>query len=461
MARRKKGSGQVLERHRGRWEIRWWEGGKRCSRGGFHDRKTAQRVLTKVLGEVVQQRAGMPPDPRNFPPLSELAAAWLDRRDSSHRSADDDRCRWDKHLGPAFGGLRASEVDAARIRAFVESKLRGEVNPKTKKLEKLNPATVQRCIRTLSTFYSDLCERPSETGAVSNPCRTLPRSTRRLMRPTWDWKHTPSLAADDMVRVYRALRDGNPEEKVKGHLQTAVAFATGGLAGLRTGEILGLSWKNVDLDRCTIYVREQCHKGRLGPPKDDESRTPQIQDALHPILTAWKLKTGGEGLLFKPDRPGRRAGRVEVAPSTYATTTPSTFMRPRTLHLHLRAALKACKLPTDLTWYQATRHTYSSLYVANGGSLEKLAQELGHSSTEVTRRYAHLRPDHFQAADRRLLAVDLNQGPAEVVQLKDGGLTQRVKDAIGHPLGTEALEGARAEGDSPLKINDSGRIAQR
>ena len=44
------------------------------------------------------------------------------------------------------------------------------------------------------------------------------------------------------------------------------------------------------------------------------------------------------------------------------------------------------------------------------GSLEKLAAVLGHSSTEVTRRYAHLRPDHFREADRRLLDVDLHHG---------------------------------------------------
>jgi site-specific recombinase XerD len=54
----------------------------------------------------------------------------------------------------------------------------------------------------------------------------------------------------------------------------------------------------------------------------------------------------------------------------------------------------------DLTWYEATRHTFASQWVLHDGSMEKLAAILGHSSTEVTKRYAHLRTDLF--ADRDL-----------------------------------------------------------
>jgi hypothetical protein len=120
---------------------------------------------------------------------------------------------------------------------------------------------------------------------------------------------------------------------------------------------------------------EQVQESKLGPLKDDEARTVPIQEAPLPVLTACKLKSGGTGLLSRPDRPGRRAGRK---------STPSTFMRPHTLHARLRAALKACDLPTDLTWYQCTRHTFASQWGMANGSIEKLAAVLGHSSTEVS-----------------------------------------------------------------------------
>ena len=49
--------------------------------------------------------------------------------------------------------------------------------------------------------------------------------------------------------------------------------------------------------------------------------------------------------------------------------------------------------------------------------MEKLAAVLGHSSTEVTKRYAHLRPDLVRPEAHELLAVDLERGDAAVVPI--------------------------------------------
>jgi len=45
--------------------------------------------------------------------------------------------------------------------------------------------------------------------------------------------------------------------------------------------------------------------------KDDEPRRVLLQNALAPILAAWKLKTGGERLLFKPTFSAR-GGRPDL-----------------------------------------------------------------------------------------------------------------------------------------------------
>jgi integrase len=405
--RRNWGTGYITQKKNGTFQVRWYENGKRRCKGRLPDREKAERVLDTINGNIANLRTGLPADPLTFPPLSVEAEKWLARRKKTHRAADDDRCRWDKHLGPAFGHLRPSQVDAAAIRKFVETKL----------TEGMNPATVGHCIRLLSTMFSDLVERASETGVGANPVRTLPRSTRRLMRPTHRPEDTPFLESPtDVRRVYQALRDGDPEHDLRAHRQTAVMFAVGYYAMMRTAEVLALRWSCVDIDKRRILVREQVRKSqRVDRPKDDDPRTVQMQEKLVSILKAWKVESGGEGLLFKPDRPGRRAGRE--------TGTPATYVRPHTLHRHLRAALTACAIPLDpktgksLTWYECTRHSGASHYVAAGGSMEKLAHELGHSSTEVTRRYAHMKPDHFKEADRRLLDVDLDQAPAEVVPL--------------------------------------------
>lgn len=42
------------------------------------------------------------------------------------------------------------------------------------------------------------------------------------------------------------------------------------------------------------------------------------------------------------------------------------------------------------------RHTFASHFVQNGGNLVVLQKILGHSTINMTMRYAHLAPDHLQ-----------------------------------------------------------------
>ncbi len=46
----------------------------------------------------------------------------------------------------------------------------------------------------------------------------------------------------------------------------------------------------------------------------------------------------------------------------------------------------------------ALRHTFASHFVMQGGNMLVLQRVLGHSSINITMRYAHLAPEHFQEA---------------------------------------------------------------
>ncbi len=65
-----------------------------------------------------------------------------------------------------------------------------------------------------------------------------------------------------------------------------------------------------------------------------------------------------------------------------------------------------------LRWYQATRHTFASQWVMNGGSIEKLKEILGHYAVVITERYAHLRPHLFTARDLATIDVSLSASDA-------------------------------------------------
>ena len=220
--------------------------------------------------------------------------------------------------------------------------------------------------------------------------RTLPRATRRLIRPAHDPRTTPFVERlDDVRRIFLALPDA-----------VGLAYALGALAGLRNGEALALRWAHVDLAARRIHVRESVE----GPLKDIDSRIVPIQDALHPLLAEWRLRSGGEG---------------RVVPSM---RSDGEFLDGHTLRKRLKKVLEALKLPS-VTWYEATRHTFASQWVLAGNSLEKLREIMGHSTVQVTERYAHLKPELFNAADRATLKVNLARGGAPVVALDHGVTT--------------------------------------
>ncbi len=360
------------------WSVRWREGGWRRFRGGFESKALAERVLAHIRGELAIGRAGLPPDPKVVPTLAKLAEDFLDRRKLTHRAAEGDRYRWKKHLKPHFGACRPGEVDAARIRAFVEAKL----------AEGLASGTVRVLVAVLSSLYVDLVERGI---ATANPARGLPRGTRRLIKPSHDPRTTPFIERlSDVRRIFLTLSAKPPLH---------IGYALGALAGLRPGEAFALRWPHVDLEARRIHLRESV----TGSLKDKDSRVVPILDALAPVLRGWKLETGGEGLLCPPLRSD--GWKIDKATRGDA----------------LRAVLKQLGLARPgLGWYEATRHTFASQWVMAGRSIEELKEILGHYSVVVTERYAHLRPDLFAEGAHQALRVDLSATDGDVVSMENG-----------------------------------------
>jgi integrase len=178
------------------------------------------------------------------------------------------------------------------------------------------------------------------------------------------------------------------------------------MAGLRTGEILGLDWRDVDMEGRKIRVHQQVQRNHLTCPKSGTARLVPISTSLAPVLTQWKLATGGQGLLFKPAIPSK-GGRPDLG-------TDAAFVKPITVHKALAKALKDCGLPS-MTLYNATRHTFASQWIMAGGHLEVLAKIMGHTSTSITRHYAHLLPDFFGPNAHDMVVADLTRPAGKVV----------------------------------------------
>ena len=138
------------------------------------------------------------------------------------------------------------------------------------------------------------------------------------------------------------------------------------LTGMRMGEILKLSWENVDLEHGIVYVLNS----KSGKPRE--------------IPIAAKLDS-----VIRSLGPKQRG---------------SIFEMPEiTLRRHFPKALKASGI--DDFRFHDLRHTFASHYIMQTGDLPSLQKLLGHSTPTMTQRYAHLAANHLRAGIERFNAA--------------------------------------------------------
>ena len=134
--------------------------------------------------------------------------------------------------------------------------------------------------------------------------------------------------------------------------------------GMRTSEIDGLQWKNIDLQRREIHIREALVNGVLGGTKTYGSdRTIQMNDRVYQAFLQQKSLNNGKSEFVFCNRDG--------GPLDYR------LVNKRVWHPILRfLGLKSRRA------YQ-TRHTAATLWLSAGENPEWIARQLGHSTTEM------------------------------------------------------------------------------
>ena len=379
------------------WQARWSEDGERRTQGGFPTkddaldflRRRAQgATVAKVFADLGLTPAPKPkPKPVTQGTFAELIPRWLETRKSEERAGDrrtvdDDRRRWDRHLAPVLNHRTPAGIDAgfvANLITDLKAPPSGALDPQGEPKGAIGPATAQRVVHLLSSFYVWAMRYH---GLPVNPCRDLDKDIRRKLRTTHDPRKVPFLKTkDDVARLFRALSP-----------PINIAYALSALAGLRPGEAIALEWSAVDLDAGEINVTRQVRHGKVGVPKSGKARTVPIMPSLHDVLTAWRKANPTEDLVVPAMRYPGEAKRVR-----------GQFLNWRTIADAIEASLKACKLK-PMTFYEAGRHTFASQWVLAGNSIYRLKEIMGHSSVTTTERYAHLTS---QLTDAELARADV------------------------------------------------------
>jgi len=173
----------------------------------------------------------------------------------------------------------------------------------------------------------------------------------------------PTFSEDDI----KTLLHWKPQTYCERRLHTVMMFLAD--TGCRIDEALTLKWSDVDFDNLLLTVTGKGNKQRKIP----------FSFELRKLLYRWR----SEKQLVFSTRQGKKLGRRDVLRDVKRTCKQLGIAVPeRTLH--------------------AFRHSFAVHYLRKGGSVFHLQKCLGHSSLDMTRRYANLTTDDLSAVHQKV-----------------------------------------------------------
>ena len=266
----------------------------------------------------------------------------------------------ERHLIPALGELELRDMTPYVLQCYVSALLK---NGNLKTGEGLAANSVNAIItvvqNALKTAYS-LGMIPEYTGD-------------KIKRPRMQERCVLCFSVQEQKTIERYVL----QDKSTRYFGVLLCLYT----GLRIGELLALSWPDMNTKKCEIYINKSCHYGITGSgtygriidlPKTPSSvRTIPLPRQLMPLLREVKKKSRSLYIVANGENP--------VSIRSYQRSF----------------ALLLKKLNIPHRGFHSLRHTFATRALECGMDVKTLSEILGHKNPMVTlNRYAHSLMEH-------------------------------------------------------------------
>lgn len=302
------------------------------------------------------------------------------------------------HIRPFLGNVKLSQLSAPLVREFEDKLRRGDPAPGETEGKARSPAMIRKIATSLGAIVADAQERGLIARNVVRDLRSRRQkgSERRAdRRQKGKLKVGVDIPSPQEIKAIVAHLEG----RWRPILLTAI------FSGLRSSELRGLRWHDVNLKKGELHVRQRVDQwGEFGAPKSESGeRVVPMPPILVNTLREWKLACPkGELDLIFPTGRGTPENHANVI---------NRGLQPAQVAAGVVDKHGAAKYPG----LHAVRHFYASWCInrrADGGlelPLKVVQERMGHSSIQMTAdRYGHLFPraddgSEMAAAERALL----------------------------------------------------------
>lgn len=336
----------IYHRKDGRWEGRY--------KSGYTERGKAKyrSVYGRSYAEVKEKLAHLKvtPAPKIICKLTvkELFEEWLFAvrlkvKESTYANYQMKIC---KHILPVFGGLRYEALTIKMLNSFIEDKLYSGLSTKYVSDIIIVFKSMTKYISKIHKFRNILVDVALPQAVKSEKTLLTPIQQQRLCKYLLSNLNRTSLCV--LLSLY---------------------------TGLRIGEICGLMWGDIDLDKSIITVKR----------------------------TVQRICTGSCGTKLIVDTPKSHTSQRSIPIPTFLMKILHDFCsndnyyilsdsvkvtEPRTLQNRFKSILKKVDLPS--VCFHSLRHMFATNCLQAGFDIKTLSEILGHSSVETTlNRYVH------------------------------------------------------------------------
>jgi integrase len=281
-------------------------------------------------------------------------------------------------------------VSAGTLRSY---KLAGETWGEklgTVPLGKLTPSLIQRALTEI--IDGGLCASTTKVRlTVLKMCLKQAVASELLARNPADNIKPPRVARRP-PRVLTAEELGSLLSGLKGSAYFVPVYLAAA-TGMRRGEVLGLKWSSVDLEKGRLYVKEVLGQdGIVKEPKTPGScRQVTLAEDTIAVLSAERKRQVAERLALGPAWQDN---------DLVCCREDGTYMSASALTTWFR--YHARRLGYNLHFH-GLRHTHATLLIEAGVNYKVVAERLGHVTPNITlSTYTSVTPTMQQDAVRRL-----------------------------------------------------------
>lgn len=267
------------------------------------------------------------------------------------------------YVVPKFGAVKLSALSKVQVQ-----------NWRLKLLQSVSRSMAGKILSALSAMLNNAME----TGAIA---QNVAAGVKVAKAARVKERITPPARTDLKAMIDAATDKERP------------FILTGIFTGLRSSELRGLRWADIDLSAATVTVRQRADAwGKIGPPKSEAGRrTIPIPQELVSELRRWKLACPPSSLdLAFPSTAGTPLRR-------------NNMLRRMFFPLQVRAGLGTAE--KGKYGFHDLRHAAASGWIANRIDLQRLQFWMGHEDIKLTLdTYGHLLADQERDAELALQA---------------------------------------------------------